>query len=272
MAKIHQIKIDFHVTPEIKRYVYMYLIEGKNCYLIDSGVDGAEKTLVQYMEQIGRKPQEIKAVFLTHAHPDHIGAAAKIKGLTGCKVYASEGEKSWIENIDLQFAQRPIPNFFTLVNQSVQIDEVLQDGDIIELDEAFTVQVVGTPGHSCDELSYLLPEEHCIFTGDAIPVRGDIPIWIQKTENRKSLEKLKELTNIDVFYPAWDVAYTQEQAMEKIEDALALMDEMQKQVDICKNKELSLDELVREVCERMQTPFYLKNPLFQRTIQAMKEE
>lgn len=42
-TKIHQIRIDFHVTPEIKRYVYVYLIEAKNCYLVDSGVYGCEK-------------------------------------------------------------------------------------------------------------------------------------------------------------------------------------------------------------------------------------
>lgn len=26
---VHQIKIDFYVTPQIKRYVYVYLITGK---------------------------------------------------------------------------------------------------------------------------------------------------------------------------------------------------------------------------------------------------
>lgn len=38
---IQQIKIEFNVTPEIKRYVYIYLIVGEHCYLIDSGVAGA---------------------------------------------------------------------------------------------------------------------------------------------------------------------------------------------------------------------------------------
>lgn len=27
-TKIHQIKIEFNVTPEVKRYVYLYLIVG----------------------------------------------------------------------------------------------------------------------------------------------------------------------------------------------------------------------------------------------------
>ena len=40
---VHQIKIDFHVTEQICRFVYVYIIEGKSLYLIDSGVSGCEK-------------------------------------------------------------------------------------------------------------------------------------------------------------------------------------------------------------------------------------
>lgn len=148
------------------------------------------------------------------------------------------------------------------------IDEVLKDGDRVELEKELTIETIGTPGHSCDELSYLLPEENCIFTGDAIPVRGDIPIWIWREDNRQSLEKLKKLKDIDVFYPAWDVTYTKEEALRKIEDALLLMDEIQRNVDRCREKAKSLDELVTFVCESMKTPYFMKNPLFKRTIES----
>ncbi|MDO4474876.1 MAG: hypothetical protein Q4B75_09535 [Eubacteriales bacterium] len=41
---VKQIKIDFYVTPEIKRYVYVYLIITEDgCALIDSGVAGSEE-------------------------------------------------------------------------------------------------------------------------------------------------------------------------------------------------------------------------------------
>ena len=131
--------------------------------------------------------------------------------------------------------------------------------------------MVGTPGHSCEALSYLLQQEHCIFTGDAIPVRGDIPIWIQKEDNRKSLEKLKELERADLFYPAWDMTYTKEEAKRKIEDALILMDEIQKTVIQYREKIESLDELVIKVCNTMGTPGFRKNPLFKRTIESFME-
>lgn len=47
--KIHQIRIDFAVTEQVKRYVFVYLIEAKSCYLVDSGVCGNEEQIAQYM-------------------------------------------------------------------------------------------------------------------------------------------------------------------------------------------------------------------------------
>ena len=214
--------------------------------MIDSGVDGAEEIIANYLKSIGRNLTDVKGIFLTHAHPDHIGSAAKIREMTGCKIYASAGESRWISDVDLQFAERPIPNFYTLVNKSVPVDEIL---------------------------NYLLPEERCIFTGDAIPVRGDIPIWIQRDDNRKSLEKLKKLNEVDMFYPAWDETYDREQAMDKIEDAKMLMDEIQRNVDRCKGIAESPDELVIKKADKVKTQFEkcAKTYPYQNDVQSERE-
>ena len=47
---VHQIQLEFQVTEEIRRFVYIYLILRKNCYLIDSGVSGCEAQIGAYME------------------------------------------------------------------------------------------------------------------------------------------------------------------------------------------------------------------------------
>ena len=44
--KIHQVKINFNVTVEITRFVYVYIIEAEFLYLIDSGVFGCEKKII----------------------------------------------------------------------------------------------------------------------------------------------------------------------------------------------------------------------------------
>lgn len=106
---LHQLRIDFQVTPEIRRFAYIYLIEGASCYLVDSGVGESEKAIFSYMEGIGRKPEEIKGIFLTHAHPDHIGSAARIKELTGCTVCASRGNDGGLRILTCNSGNGPSP-------------------------------------------------------------------------------------------------------------------------------------------------------------------
>lgn len=67
----------------------------------------------------------------------------------------------------------------------------------------------------------------------------------------------------------WDVIYEKEQAMLKIDDALVLMEELQKQVDLARENQTALDGIVREVCGRMTALHFLKNPFFRRTVQSM---
>ncbi|RHV87305.1 MBL fold metallo-hydrolase [Lachnospiraceae bacterium OF09-33XD] len=119
---IHQIRIDFQVTETVSRYVFIYLITGKNCYLIDTGTAGSEHQIAAYMTAIGRSIREIKAILLTHSHPDHMGGAAAVQRASGCNIYASCREQTWIENIDIQFRVRPVPNFYKLLKEPAAVD------------------------------------------------------------------------------------------------------------------------------------------------------
>ena len=124
--RVHQLLIQFNVTPEIARYVYVYIIMGKEgCYLVDTGVKGCDKKIGEYIHKFGKNRENINAVLLTHSHPDHIGALKSIKERYSCCVYASRGERDWIEDIDLQYEKRPIPGFYGLVDGSVPVDNIL---------------------------------------------------------------------------------------------------------------------------------------------------
>ena len=49
--------------------------------------------------------------------------------------------------------------------------EGLGDGDVVEVD-GLEVRVIGTPGHTADSLSFLLPAEGALLTGDTVLGRG----------------------------------------------------------------------------------------------------
>lgn len=270
MVRVKQIKIDFHVTESIKRFVYVYLIETEDgCVLVDSGVAGSETIIEEAIRDAGYEPSGLKAVFLTHAHPDHIGTAYYFRKKYGAKIYASRGERAWIEDIDLQFRERPIPNFYQLAGRSVTVDQVVKAGDKIYLSDSTCIEVIGTPGHSTDQVSYRI--ENVAFIGDTVQVRGDIPIFIDVDAARTSLEILEKISDVEVFCPAWDKTYSGEVMKEKLEQAKNLIDELQNMVgDVDHGQEVSV--LTEQVCERLHMPAWKTNPLFARTVDCCRRK
>lgn len=262
---VHQLRVDFQVTPEVKRYVYLYLIVGKGCYLIDSGVAGCEEAVARALEELGRKGSDLRGIFLTHAHPDHIGGAAALRRLSGCTVYASAGERPWIEDTHRQYRERPIPNFGTLVREGVPVDRVLAHGDRVELEPGLTLEVIGTSGHSADGLSFFLMEKGLVFTGDAIPAPGDIPIYVDKHASLETLERLKALDAAQVC-PAWDHVYTREEGISVMDRGRELIQRIQQAVEDLEGETGDLDQLVADVCTRLGLDGLNQNPLFKRTV------
>lgn len=106
----------------------------------------------------------------------------------------------------------------------------MKDGDKVCLSEDIKVEVIGTPGHSADEVSYRIGD--MVFIGDAVPVKGDIPIFIDVEKTKNTLKILGNLRDVKTFYPAWDRIYSPEEMKRKIMDANANAED--KSI-ICKN-------------------------------------
>jgi glyoxylase-like metal-dependent hydrolase (beta-lactamase superfamily II) len=205
--KIHPIKIDFKIPVsdqlKLSRFVYLFIIEGEALHLIDSGVASAFEPIYDYSKKIGRDIYDIQNIFLTHSHPDHIGAAKIIQDKTNCKVYAPEKEVHWIENTDLQFKQRPVPGFKELVAGSVKVYRTVQQEQEFKLEQNLTLRAVPTPGHSCGSTSYYFNEAKSLFCGDAVLLPGEIPIFDNVQQYQQSLENIKKLQT-NVLYSSWD--------------------------------------------------------------------
>ena len=207
-ARIHALKIPFklRVGPDktVDRFVFTYLIFGDQICLIDSGVAGCEDIIFDYIRQAGREPGEIARIVFTHSHADHIGGGRVLKKKTGCKVAAHIDARRWIENVDRQYGQRPIGNFYDLVGGSVEVDRGLKDGDRLDLGEGQTLDVFHTPGHSKGSISLLYNKARALFTGDAVPKSGAVPIYEDVATSVASIKKLKEINGLEVLMASWD--------------------------------------------------------------------
>lgn len=269
--QVHLIRKEFDVTPDVKRYINIYLIVGKYCYLVDCGVAGTEKLIREYLASIQRDMTDIKAVILTHAHPDHVGAAAEIKRQTGCKLYAPLEEIAWIEDVQKQFRERPIPNFFQLFSESAKIDHPLLDGDIIELEDGIRLRALSTQGHSHGSMSYVL-NDAVIFTGDAIPVINDLPIFVDYKETMNSLDKIQDLNGIKFYCPAWDEVYAQNTFPDVVQNSRAMLlnlREAVQQVDRDLPNHSDAEKLTA-ILQRADMLQYAGNPLVARSIEAIR--
>jgi len=205
---IHALKIPFklRVGPDktVDRFVFAYLIFGDQICLIDSGVAGSEVMILEYIKQAGRDPQEIDRIIFTHAHADHIGGGPALKKQTGCKLAAHIDAKPWIENVEQQYAQRPIGNFYDLVGGSVEIDLGLKDGDQVDLGHGNTLEIFHTPGHSKGSISLLYDKDRALFSGDAVPKPDTVPIYEDVATSIESIKKLKQIEGLEILMASWD--------------------------------------------------------------------
>lgn len=271
---LYRLEIRFKVAESIERFVYMYLILGKKIHVVDTGVAGTEACLSDYLAGLGRGAREVGSILLTHAHPDHIGGAAAIKELSGCSIYAGEEERRWIENIEVQFDERPIPNFHGLVNRSAQVDETIKDGDVLVLEDGVTVEVLETKGHSRGSLSFRWVEKRALFTGDAVPVVGEIPIFMSAVDSARSLRKLLAVRDVDCWLSAWDDVFEGENGIANIGRSLEhilSIDGAVKKV-LRENPEMGKERAYARICETLGLAHLIDNPLFRRSIRACMSE
>ena len=128
--------------------------------------------------------------------------------------------------------------------------------------------MIRTAGHSIEGLSYRLGKD--MFIGDAIPVQGDIPIMISEPEMRKTLQRFKQITGVNTFYPAWDMIYSEEMMRRKLQEANELLDSL-KQAVVAQDEGDALPVLVDKVCRVLNQNMLKSNPLFATTVDCLRE-
>ncbi len=98
-----------------------------------------------HLDAVCAEARDVAVVLLTHGHADHSDGARALAERVGCGVRALD----------------PAHRLGT---------EGLDDGDVVAVD-GLDVRVLGTPGHTADSLSFVLPDR-ALLTGDTVLGRG----------------------------------------------------------------------------------------------------
>ncbi|MFJ7063933.1 MBL fold metallo-hydrolase [Streptomyces sp. NPDC101115] len=118
----------------------------------------------------GKLGKRIGLTLLTHGHPDHAEGAARFAELTRSAVRA--------------------------LDPALRLgDEGLAAGDVITTG-GLELRVVPTPGHTSDSLSFHLPADRAVLTGDTILGRGTTMVAHPDGRLREYLDSLRRLRSL----------------------------------------------------------------------------
>jgi hydroxyacylglutathione hydrolase len=175
----------------------------ENCFLLRR--DGSDRALIvdpgeeaeKLLGAIDALGVTLDGILLTHTHFDHVGAVAPVARATGAEVWVPEIEKPVLADI---MSYVPWPGFGPF--DSWDAEHTVGGGERLEL-AGFEIDVIFTPGHSPGHVTYSIPDEQAIFSGDVLfegsVGRTDLPggDWPTLLESIRSLvDSLPEDTRV----------------------------------------------------------------------------
>lgn len=112
------------------------------------------------LQAVQERSLDVAWILETHAHADHLTAAAYLKAQLGAAIVIGAG---------ICKVQQTFVRVFNLGDgfavDGSQFDRLVGDGDTLPLGDA-TIRVLGTPGHTNDSVSYLVGD--AVFVGDTL--------------------------------------------------------------------------------------------------------
>lgn len=193
--------------------VNAYIMESSDgLVLFDTGVPNSADKILEAVRELGKQPEDIRHIVLTHAHPDHIGSLAALQRATQAKTYIHPLDADWAKrggDFDPRHGDRPfkpapglmIGLFYWLFIKPYRgiepatIDVEINDGELLPF--ADNMRVIFAPGHSAGQLAFLW-EKHggVLIAGDTC---ANLPSlnWSLGYEDleagKRSLKRLCEL-------------------------------------------------------------------------------
>jgi glyoxylase-like metal-dependent hydrolase (beta-lactamase superfamily II) len=162
-------------VPVLGRHaVNAYLLLGRRPVIVDAGMPGSARRILEHVTAYGVDPADIALIVLTHGHLDHFGSAAELHRLTGAPV---AGHVADLEPYRTGRVRTPyLPNGpmgrLMARNRNLHVQaEPLEPGILVRgetsLDDfGLDARIMPTPGHTAGSVS--------VLTGTGDLVAGDL--------------------------------------------------------------------------------------------------
>ncbi len=226
----------------------IYLLDGDNPVIFDAGLSFlGERYAAEVKAVLGdRTPAYL---MLTHSHFDHCGAAANLKQqFPELKILASGKAQQTLRRPnaialirELTRAAQAYARDMGLVYdgddpfQPFEVDTALQEGDRLVVSEGLAIQVIETPGHTWDCLSYYIPSMKVLISSEAAgQVHGNGYIvsdcLVDYNQYRASIQKMTDL-EVEILGLGHLYVYTGADAGAYLQQSLDACDEFRRLVE-----------------------------------------
>jgi glyoxylase-like metal-dependent hydrolase (beta-lactamase superfamily II) len=212
------------------RYVLVYAFElaGGGVAIVDAGwdTDEAWNALSSGLTTAGGSMSDVRAVLVTHIHPDHYGLAGRVRKASGAWIGLHPADAVMLDSrygdtdallhamfqflADSGVPEEKLPDlaFASMVMKSMvtmaEPDVLFEDGQVVDL-PGWPLRTVWTPGHSPGHVCFHSAEQRLLLSGDHILPRitPNISVHAQQFPNPlgdylESLAKVRDLGSDEV--------------------------------------------------------------------------
>jgi len=204
-------KVTDHIEYLGAEDMCIYLLKGQEYMFIEGGMSYIVPTLLQQLDEREIDPRRITKFLILHSHFDHCGAVPIIKrrfpwiqvaaSHRTKELYAKEKVINFIRelNWDMVKAQgmEDVAEKMELDFHELQVDIPVVEGDVMDLGDGVTAEIIEVPGHSICSIAAFTRPDQALFASDA----GGIPnhednIYPAGNEDfilyQRSLKKMRE--------------------------------------------------------------------------------